>query len=83
MYWSRIRNQYFDAARDVDNSNLDRKSGHGGWSADAIGLDMQTPKKALSLPVAQHTTRICLDITYICATISPVKAEATNLLQLF
>jgi hypothetical protein len=50
MYWSRIRNQYFDAAKYVNNSNLDRKNGHGGWSADAINwLGMQIPKKNLEL----------------------------------
>jgi hypothetical protein len=45
MYQSRSPNQYSDAARDVDDSNLDRKSGHGGRPVNAIGLDMQTPKK--------------------------------------
>jgi hypothetical protein len=56
-YQSRLPNRYFDAARDVDDNNFDRKSGHGGRPVDAIGLDMQIPKtKALSLPVVQHTS---------------------------
>jgi hypothetical protein len=48
-YQSRLSNRYFDAAIDVDDSNLDRKNGHGGWPIDAIGLDMQAPKKSLEL----------------------------------
>jgi hypothetical protein len=64
--------------------NLDRKNWHGGQPIDAIGLDMQIPPSPLfSLPAAQHTLEICLDIRYICAAIPPVKAGTTTFLQLF
>jgi hypothetical protein len=79
-YQSRLPNRYFDAVRDVDESNLDRKSGHGGRPIDAT---CRPPKKALSLPAAQHNLRICSDDVYTCAAISPVKAGKIILLQLF
>jgi hypothetical protein len=72
--------RYFDAVRDVDENNLDRKSGHGGRPIDAT---CRSPKKALSLPAAQHNLRICSDNGYTCAAISPAKAGKIILLQLF
>jgi hypothetical protein len=79
-YQSRLTNRYFDAFRNVDESNLDRKSGHGGRPIDAT---CRPPKKALSLPAAQHNLRICSDNGYTCAAISPAKAGKVILLQLF
>jgi hypothetical protein len=43
---SHLPNRYFHAARDMDDSDLDRKSGHGGRPIDAIGLKMQTPNNS-------------------------------------
>jgi hypothetical protein len=44
-YQSRLSYRYFDVASDVDESNLDRKSDHGGRPVDAT---CRPPKKALS-----------------------------------